>query len=146
MKIRALCCCIFASFTVFLCGCVGCGKTISYPFHYDESEIESISIVYTLEDYYATQSDYETLAEIEDIDDFLIKFKEIKFGKYFIGDPIYVSGNCNVILVKYYNGDCEFIHWVAQDIIVNDALYDGRVYCDEEEFNNFINSYLTDNP
>ena len=144
MKIKALCCCLLASLTVLLCGCEGC--KISYPFHYDESEIQSISIIYTLEGYYPTSSEYETLIKIEDIDSFLIEFKKIQFRKFQFGDPEVVSINSNAILVVYYNGDYEIITPDAHDVIINGMpLSYGRENCDEEEFNNFINSYLTDN-
>lgn len=146
MNIKALCCSLIVSVTVLLCVCFGCNTTISYPFRYDESEIKSISIIYTLEGYYPTSHEYETLVEIEDKESFLIEFKKIQFRKFQLGDPESVDSQKNAILVEYYNNDYEIITASAHDVIVDGApLNYGRENCDEEEFNNFINSYLTDN-
>ncbi len=144
MKIKSLCCCILASLTVLLCGCEGC--KISYPFHYDESEIKSISIVYLIDKRYAPNYEYETLVEIEDINSFLTEFKKIKFFPITIGDPNSVCPDTNVILVEYNNGDIEIITYDAHDIVIDGVLYCyGTANCDKEEFENFINSYLTEN-
>ncbi len=146
MKIKTLCCSLYVLATVLLCACLGCNSTISYPFHYDESEIKSISIIYIYEGYYPTSKEYETLVKIEDKESFLIEFKKIQFRKFQFGDPESVESQRNAILVEYYNSDYEIITPNAHDVVVNGApLSYGRENCDEEDFNNFINSYLTNN-
>lgn len=144
MKIKAFCCCILATFSVVLCSC----KKGSYPFYYDESEIYNISIVYILDGYnaYVNRDHYETILDIEDIGMFLTDFKKIKFSMFQFGDPVEIMSNDYAIKVSYRNGDYELITGYANDkIINNEPLPYGRENCDKEEFDNFINSYLTGN-
>lgn len=143
MKIKVFSCNLLASFILILSVCSGCNK-ISYPFRYDESEIENIAITYTLEEYGETHYKYETLVKITDNESFLNKFKEIEFGRYIFGDPTHISENEYAILITYFNGDYEFINCYAQDIFVDESLYYGMVNCDEEDFNNIIKFYLND--
>lgn len=148
MKVKILCCCIFSSLAILLSGCSSCFEHISYPFHYDESEINNISIIYTLEGYSAYHGlyEYETLLQIDEIDDFLTKFKEIKFSKYQFGDPVEIGANRYAVLIEYYNGDFEIITYVANNVVINGELLNvGRPNCDKEEFVTFINDYLTNN-
>lgn len=143
MKIKAFCCCILATFTVFLCGC----EHGPYQFYYDESEISNISIVYTLSGYciYTNRNHYENILDIDDIEMFLTDFKQIKYSTFVFGDPDSVPHNDYAIKVNYKNGDYELISHCACDMLINNEPLSYARHCDKEEFDNFINSYLTGN-
>ena len=128
---------------MFACFTSGCIKKQPYKFLYDVTEIEQISIVY-ITDSYQISNGYETITVIEDKDEFLEEFNKILFNKFLLGDPTHIHNNVKVILVEYNNGDSELIWWYAQDRFKNNKCYFGRVNCNEEEFNNFINKYLPD--
>lgn len=139
MKHKRLLCIVFAIFTVLLSGCL---KKQQYTFLYDVSEINQISIVY-MTDANQVSNEYQTMFIIEDKDEFLEEFNKILFDKFLLGDPTHIHSDTYVILVEYKNGDCEFIWYYAQDKFISGDCYFGRVNCNKEEFDNFINSYLS---
>ncbi len=116
-------------------------KATQYEFLHSKDEIEKIEIVFV--DGYTSGviSNYTVKAEIDNMDEFMEKFEKILFSKYRIGDPTYISDGY-AILLKYSNGDYEFVSFYAQQIVKGGESYFGTVYCDEEEFMDVITFYL----
>ena len=130
----------------------GCGKKFAYPFMQDVSEIVSVRITVRKSYDNAYQNaynndkcDYELIKEIEEIDTFLEEFEEIKFGKYIIGKPPKIVYDTYAILVIYSNDDCEYISDYAQEIYNDERSLNGKIHCDENEFNKFIEKWLANN-
>lgn len=116
-------------------GCVS--KKQTYLLYDDINNIEQISIVQLHED-----DSYIILKTIPDtgINYFLTLFNDIKFEQYFFGDPTFITDGDTAILFKYKTGDCEFVSYYAQKIVIaktNDIFF-GRVYCDKSIFFNFL--------
>lgn len=117
---------------------LGCfSKQQPYILHDDINNIEQISIVQIHEGY-----SYSILKTIPDtgINYFLTLFNDIKFDRFIFGDPTSLTIGEPAILFKYKNGDCEFVSYYAQKIIIAKAndWFSGRVHCDKSIFFNFL--------
>lgn len=135
----SLLCAMICALSVF-CGC----KPISYPFLHDTAAITDIKIVaikgstvYSSDDF-----EYDILAEIEDRDSFIERFKQIKFHRFLIGDPTHLGGEDKAILFFYENGDYEYVGYIAQAIVKNGGYYFGKVNCKKEQFEEFIQEWI----
>ena len=127
------------SMVLMLSGC----KSFPYPYLHDSSEINEIKLVIKTSGFnYSTQGEYEELAIIEDIDTFLEEFNQVEFGRMIIGDPELPDDGVQIILIIYNNGDLEGIGYDAQFVIQNGECRDGRIYCNQEEFEQFFAKWL----
>lgn len=136
---------IISALAVLFCAC---GTYQSYPFYHDEDEITGIQIVNVQEDHISLGYEIEKEIEIEQINKFILDFKELTFyvPEFIIGDPASAIGRG--LLFIYRNGDLEFITACWQDrICVSESkeeikyLY-AMCTCDEQEFNDLLNKYL----
>ena len=117
---------------LFLAGC-NQGK---YEFKHPVGEIEKIEIVSAENS--RSYSVKKTLSENEK-SEFIDKFQKIKFDKYYIGDPMSVSGTA--VRIAYQNGDYEIICHYWSEYVKNGNIYYIRKSCDEKEFNKLLNQF-----
>lgn len=107
-----------------------------YPFKISEAEIESIEIVSA-----ESSLDFtvvKTLSEDKE-EDFLKRFQEIKFSKYF-GDPTKIYGNA--VKINYKDGSYEMICNYTAEYVKDGTVYFLFRSCQEEEkFDNLINEF-----
>ncbi len=117
---------------LFFTSCDG----ISYSFKNTIDEIKSIEIVEAKNSREYTV--LKTLSELEK-EDFIKRFEEIIFHRWFFGDPLSVSGKS--VKITYVTGDYEIVcyRWAEY---VNADVYFIRRYCDKEEFNELLDLYL----
>jgi len=119
----------------------GCNVKAEYDFLYSVDEISAIEIVQVDEE---SQEGFQQtmLAEIEDIETFLLEFNKLDcYSNY--TDPIGIENGDIVIKVIYSNGDYEMIGCTGQ-ARCEDGTFDnyvGRRYFEQEEYNNLIDSY-----
>lgn len=130
-----------------------------YLFLHSVEEIQNIQIAHiTLEDEYQTFNvdrldDCIVLADIKDTSEFIKKFNnDVLFSRYLFGDPTHLGHGDYVIKITYNNGDFELIGHYAQckfdkdEADRNGNIFAGEMfgilYCDEDDFMNFINLYL----
>lgn len=122
----------------------GC-KSKEYSYLHDISEISGISIVVRKND--DSPSDelegYYLLADIEDTEEFMTAFGEIKFSRYVVGEPATISSGEYAVLIKYGNGDYELINHYAQSIKKDGKNYFGKYNCDKQTFNEFVEEWLS---
>lgn len=78
------------------------------------------------------------LSETE-ISEFIEKLQKIKFDSYLIGDPMSVNGNA--VRIAYQNGDYEMICYYWAEYVKNGEINYVRRSCDENEFNELIDSF-----
>ena len=100
-------------------------------------EIESIEIVLAENSLEFTVT--KTLSETEK-DSFLEQFQKMNFNSYYIGDPMSVNGNA--VKITYQNGDYEMICYYWAEYVKNGEIYYVRKSCNEEDFNELLNSFL----
>ncbi|MDE6867752.1 MAG: hypothetical protein K2J83_01235 [Clostridia bacterium] len=133
--------CLLILAASFFCAC---SKPITYPFLHDTDQIIEIRIVAIKSDRDYTTGDfeYDILAEIEDRDSFIERFKQIKFHRFLIGDPTELYDGKDAILIYYENGDHEYVGHYAQSIVKNSIFYFGKVNCNKAQFEEFIQEWI----
>jgi len=114
----------------------GCTKQ-SYSFINSVEEIERIEIVDAKNSMEFTV--IKTLSE-EEKQTFLESFQKIEFAKYYIGDPMTVSGTA--VKITYPDGDYEMICHYWAEYVKNGEIYSVRESCDESEFRELLASYV----
>ena len=117
---------------LFLAGC----NSERYEFKLPVEEIEKIEIVSAKSS--TSYSVKKTLSEHEKRE-FIDKFQTIKFDKYYIGDPMSVSGTA--VRIEYQNGDYEIICHYWAEYVKNGHIYYIKKSCDEKEFNKLLNQF-----
>ena len=112
---------------------------ISKPYTFSETidEIESVEIVSAENSCEFTV--IKTLSE-EEKSVFIEKIQQIEFGRYIIGDPMSVYGDA--FKITYRGGDYEMICPLWSEYVKNDATYFRWRFCDEDDFNELLNSFL----
>ena len=108
-----------------------------YSFKEPINEIESIEIVSVENSLEFTV--VKILSESEK-EEFLEQFQMIEFDSYYLGDPMSVNGDA--VKITYQNGDYEMICYYWAEYVKNGEIYSVRKSCDEEEFNELLNSFL----
>ena len=128
--------CIGLILTIIL-SFVGCGEK-NYTFKDNIENITGVEIVFA-----KNSSDYSVEKSLSDseIKKFLEMFKTIEFKTYYFGDPMSVGGNA--VKINYISGDYEIIcyHWA--EYIKDGEIYPIRKSCDEKEFNNLLNAFMS---
>lgn len=114
----------------------GCGRK-TYELKNPVDKIKSIEIVLAENSLEFTIT--KTLSETE-MNDFMEKFQMIKFYTYLIGDPMSVNGNA--VKITYQDGDYEMICYYWAEYVTNDEVHFVRKGCDENEFNELLNSFI----
>ena len=111
---------------------------------HDTAAITDIKIVAITSDRDYTTGDFEynILAEIEDRDSFIERFKQIKFHRFQIGDPNEFGEGRKAILFFYENGDREYVGYEAQAIVKNGGYGFGRANCNKAQFEEFIQEWI----
>lgn len=125
-----------AIFTLVLMTFTGC-KGKPYILKMPADEIETIEIVSAENSLEFTV--IKTLSETER-KEFLEQFRRIEFNTYYIGDPMSVYGDA--VKITYQNGDYEMICFFWAEYVKNGEIYFVRRSCDEEVFNNLIETFL----
>ena len=111
-----------------------------YSFKNSIDEIESIEIVSA-----ESSLDFtviKTLSEAEK-NDFFERFNTIPFHSYYIGDPMSIAGNA--VKITYQNGDYEVVCYYWAEYVKNGEIYFVWKSCDEEIFNELLESFLGEN-
>ena len=116
-----------------LTGCSGS----PYLFENPTDEIESIEIV-SAEN--SLKFDVKKTLSEEEKKHFLEQFAAVNFHSYLLGDPMSVSGDA--VKITYRNGDYEMICHCWAEYVQNGEIYFLWKYCEEEDFNNLLGSFL----
>ena len=115
----------------------GCAKK-AYSFNNDVENIVSVEIVDA-----DNSKNFEVKMKLSDnqVKEFLEKFQEIKFGKIIFGDPLTVHGIA--FKITYDTGDYEIITNSWSEYVKDDSCYFLYTYCDEEEFGELVDDFLS---
>ena len=114
-----------------------CGEKTYYSFIHPVDEIESVEIVSAENSLVFAVT--KTLSETEK-SDFLQQFQSMKFGTYYVGDPMGVHGKA--VKLTYRNGDYEMICYFWAEYVKNSEIYFTWKHCDEAEFHALLDSFL----
>ncbi len=129
---------------------VACSGKAGYDLTRPEEDIVKISIVQMSYEYSGEKMVREVLYEIEDIEEinvFLVRFKNIKCVSKFDYTALHVSGESVAIKFDYRDGFYELVDWRAQFQYdpIRKGLYIASPltgHFDKEQFEKFLSWYL----